>query len=138
MALTADQKTKVRLYLGYPDQFRYKNTRLESVFDSMSPEAEALIVSYLSTLATVETAILSGPASPLVVAGVKRVDEIWFFEGPGGSNPGFKDLRKAGRYFSGRISIVMGVPIYSNAFGTDGYLGDSFFGSNGGSAIPLG
>lgn len=140
MALTATQKAQIRLYLGYPDQFRYENTRLESILDGgLSAEAETLIGVYLTNLETVEAQILSGSGSPILNAGVKRVDEIWFFgnESGAGGNVGFRDLKDAGRYYANRISIITGVPIYSDAFGKGGYLGDSYA-SGFGQMFPLG
>lgn len=129
MALTATEKAQIRLYLGYPDYFRYKHTRLESVLDNISPESEALIRDSLTKLTTVETAILDAGTN---TAGLKRVDEIWFENGSKRS----LEVRKTGRQYVSRISIITGVPIYSDVFGSTGYLGDKFSGlgspNNGG------
>lgn len=122
--LTDTQKAQSRLYLGYPDHFRYKHTRLESVLDNLSPEAEVQVASALASIATVEAAIIDS----VDLAGVKRVDEIWFENGWMRSS----QVRKYGRMYVSRLSIIMGVPVYSDVFGTQGYLGDSFSGSGGG------
>lgn len=122
--LTDTQKAQVRLYTGYPDHFRYKHTRLESVLDNLSPEAETQVISALASIAIIEAAILDS----IDLSGLKRVDEIWFENGwIRGSQ-----IRKHGRMYVSRLSIITGVPIYSDVFGTRGYLGDSFSGSGGG------
>lgn len=125
MALDATQKAKIRLYLGYPDYFRYQHTRLESVLNNLSPEAETQIADCLTKLETIEAAVLDSGTN---TAGIKRVDEIWFETG----SKRAVEVRKTGRQFVGRISIITGVPIYSDVFGSDGYLGDTFSGLGGG------
>src|SRR5690554_4155299 len=135
MALTDSQKAQVRLYLGYPDGFRFKHTRLESVMDNLSPEAEVQIASLLTSLAALDTQILNSTAA--AAAGVKRVDEITFFDPVNGMNVGFKNGKEAGRYLVGRLSIILGVPINASAFGSGGYPGDSFFPGLGSAPINL-
>jgi len=135
MALTDTQKAKCRHYLGYPDQFRYRNTRLESVLSNLSAEAETQVADILTALASIETSILSVALSQ---GGLKRVDEVEFYSGTSATS----SRQNLGRMYAGRLSVVLGVPIYSDVFGKGGYLGDSFFpgfgqGSGGGS-IPLG
>jgi hypothetical protein len=137
MALTTEQHAKIRLYLGYPDLWRYRDTRLEGILTGiqLSPEAEALISAALTALESVEEQILTGSIG---MSGVKRVDEIEFFAGSRLQTETFK----YGRMYVGRISITLGVPIYSDVFGTTGYLGDKYsaggLGSRGGNRIPLG
>ncbi len=128
---TDEQKAKIRLYLGYPDHFRYKHTRLESVVDNLSAEAETIVIDLLAKLETVETAVLDAGING---AGIRRVDEIWFENGSKRSS----EVKKTGRQYVARISIITGVPIYSDVFGTQGYLGDSFSGSGGGQRSPGG
>ncbi len=112
---------RIRLYLGAPDQFRQVDTRLESILGNISDEAEMIVRECLTALATIENLILT---SGVTNAGIKRVDEVWFFEAGAMLN----QQRKAGRTYVSRISIILGVPIYSDCFGTTGYLGDSFSG----------
>lgn len=139
--LTDTQKASVRLYLGYPDYFRYQHTRLESVLNNLSPEAETLVSDGLTNLAAIEVGIANGAGSAstsaaMSAAGIKRVDEVWFFSpaeaNSSGGSLAFKNLKAAGRYYVTRISIITGVPIYSDVFGTAGYLGDTFSGLGGG------
>lgn len=135
---TATQQTSIRLYLGYPDSFRYKDTRLESMFmpGAISDEAITSVLASLTSIAAIETQILG---RGLGASGVKAVDEIEFFEGKNS-----EELRNYGKMYVGRISITLGVPIYSNVFGNHGYLGDKYsaggLGNSSGSRsiIPLG
>lgn len=117
--LTDTQKAQIRLYLGYSDVYRYKHYRLESILTNLSPEAEILIADALAKLATIETTLLDAGTNG---AGVKRVDEIWFF----GAFERTGVIRNIGRQYVSRISITVGVPVYSDVFGKTGYLGDSF------------
>lgn len=119
--LTESQKASIRLYLGYPDYFRDQHTRLESVLLNLSPESEEIIGGCLDRLATIETALMEAGTDG---AGVKRVDEIWFENGKVRTS----EIKKLGRQYVSRISIVTGVPIYSDVFGSAGYFGDSFSG----------
>jgi hypothetical protein len=146
--LTLREKSKIRLYLGFPDGFRYKNTRLESILENLSEEAEELIRECLVGLKAVDDGALEvantvAATASVTAAGIKRVDEIWFetgktTAGAGTQNAGFKTLKDAGKYFAGRLSIIVGVPIANNAFGSGGFGGDGFAPGNGGGIIPLG
>jgi hypothetical protein len=117
---TDTEKAQIRLYLGRPDQFRYVDTRLESMLTTVSAEAEVIVRAALAKLVTIEAAMTSDDA--IENAGLKRVDEIWFENGW----RRLAEIRKLGRMQVGRISITLGVPIYSDVFGSAGYLGDSF------------
>jgi len=55
MALTDDQKSKIRHYLGYPDVNRRQHTHLESAFDALSAEGETRIGEMLVRLAALDT-----------------------------------------------------------------------------------
>jgi hypothetical protein len=55
MALTDDQKSKIRHYLGYPDVNRRQHTHLESAFDALSTEGETRIAEILVRLAALDT-----------------------------------------------------------------------------------
>lgn len=116
--LTTAQQAQIRLYLGYPDLFRYKNYRLEATMTEIDSDAEALVVAALTQLAAIDAKLTSFSLS---AAGIRRVDEIEFFAGRT-----LSDVRRIGRQYVGRISITLGVPIYSDVFGEGGYLGDKF------------
>ena len=123
MAFTDTQKAQIRRYLGYPDVFRYANTRLESAIDVIGArsEVQAMVESDLAALAAIETK-LSGTV--VNSAGVKRVDEIEFFQ-----SQALKDIRSEGRRICGRMSVTFGVPLASDVFGSGGYAGDSWMGT---------
>ncbi len=118
------EKSKIRLYLGYPDEFRYANTRLEGILNKISDEAIDQIRAVLVNVETVNNLITT---IGLMNLGLKRVDEIWFTDGVTQIN----QQRKAGRVYIGQLSIILGVPVYSDYYGTAGYLGDSFSGLGG-------
>ncbi len=121
------ERAKIRLYLGFPDQFRYKHTRLESILSSISDEALDQVRGLLSDLALVDEAVFS---SGIAGAGaIKQVDEIHFF----GSATVTQNAqqRRTGRSYVSRLSIILGVPPYADYFGTGGYPGDSFSGGFG-------
>ena len=130
MSLTPTQQTAIRSYLGYPDLNRYKDPRLEGILTGtvLSPEAETRIAALLANLATVDarlgTTILTG-------AGVKRVNEIEFFQ-----NAAIQNTFTLGRTYITQLSNILGVPIYGDYYGQQGYPGDSY--SSGGLGRPGG
>src|SRR5262245_35792498 len=101
MSLSDSQKAAVRTSLGYPDHFRYKHTRLESVLDRLSPEAETLVAATLDKLAAIDAALLKAGTDE---AGVERVEEIWFENGWVRASV----IRRTGRMYVGRISVITG------------------------------
>jgi len=144
MALSSMAKAKIRLYLGYPNQFRYKNTRLESTFDSIDDDAEVLLRDLLNRFDDLDELIdkSSGDATGTL----KRVDEIEFYPNANASKSGGIvgiQLEQAKRLVT-RISTILGVPIYADIFSRSGYPGDRFsdlggLGSGGSKGIvPLG
>lgn len=122
--LTETQKEQCRVFLGYPDMYRYRHSRLESVLTNLSPEAETMIADVLGKIATVDTALLDAGTN---LAGLKRVDEIWFENG----KVRVTIVVALGRRYVNRLSIILGVPVYSDYFGIRGYVGDSFLPGNG-------
>lgn len=121
--LTDYQKAQIRAYLGFGDQFRYRHTRLESVLTNLSDDGEVLVASYLESLATIDQALLTATT---VNAGIKKVDEIEFFAN--GSSSRVVSIKNAGRQYVSRLSILLGVPIYGDYFGSGGWPGDTFSG----------
>ncbi len=123
MAFTDAQKAKIRRYLGYPDVFRYANTRLESAIDVVGGRAEvqALVEADLAALDTIDAKLSSVASSQ---GGLKRIDDIEFYEGQAVSQ-----IRSDGRRMAGRLSITFGVPIEGDVFGSGGYTGDGWSGA---------
>jgi hypothetical protein len=134
MAFTDAQKAKIRRYLGYPDVFRYANSRLESAIDVIGARAEvqALVEADLTALEAIDAKLLTVASSQ---GGLKRIDDIEFYEGQAVSQ-----IRSDGRRLAGRLSITFGVPLAGDVFGTAGYTGDEW--SRGqtqnGGMFPLG
>lgn len=114
------EKAKIRLWLGYPDIYRDHHTRLESILTSVSDEAEVQIRECLAKLDNVETLIVESSGN----VGLKRVDEIWFQDG----KSQITGQMNIGRMYLSRLSIILGVPPYSDPFGKAGFLGNKFSG----------
>ena len=120
MAFTTTQAAQIRQFLGYSSLFRYLNTRLESAIEIAGADASSktLVETALTNLASIDTQITT---LGLSTAGVKKVDEVEFFE-----RGKVAELQRLGRMWVGRISMVLGVPPYGDVFGADGYPGDTF------------
>lgn len=119
MAFTETQKTAIRRYLGYPDIYRYRDTRLEGLLDgALSATAETAVIADLALCDAASTKLFG---TTLDTAGVKRVEDIEFFE-----NKSMIETRNSARSASGRISITLGVPFFADFWGTDGYPGDQY------------
>jgi hypothetical protein len=134
MAFTTEQKCRIRRYLGYPDLWRYKDFMLEGAMQTAGedPDASALVIADLAILLDIDNKIVSKGMSS---AGIKAVDEIHFYEGGAVVN----GIRNVGRSVAGRIGTTLGVPFYSDYFGSSGFMGDGFSGGgSGGNIIPLG
>lgn len=133
--LSLMEKQRIRIYLGYASAWKDEHTRLESILDSSEPESEVQIRECLAGLATVDGKLLTTAVS---LSGIKKADETEFFN----TTSVRTELHSIGRQLINRISIILGVPIYSDYYGKTGYLGDSFspFGGRqgGGGIIPLG
>lgn len=125
MAFTEAQKVEIRLFLGFPDVFQGENTRLESAIDIIGgrPDTQAEVESLLTNLAAADAAV----NSLLTTAGIKKVDEVEFFpSSASGGSSGGAAARAYGRMWANRLSIIFGIPLQGDAFGTGGYMGDSW------------
>ena len=141
MAFTEAQKLKIRVYLGIPSIYRYRDPRLEGAITVVGNDADASaeVVSILAKLATVETDI----DSAMTTAGLKRADEVEWYAGKGGTagNAVVEAQAAKGRRWCSRLSQILGTPIVNDAFGTQGYGGDWYMGpsfQNSSGIIPLG
>lgn len=125
MAFTEAQKVKIRFYLGFPDVFRYANTRLESAIDVIGGRAETQteVESVLARLVVIETAI----ESSLSTAGLKRAEDVEWYQG-GAAGTQIEGKRAEGKAYCSRLSIIFGIPLQGDAFGTGGYRGDNWMG----------
>lgn len=134
---------KARLYLGAPDLWRYRDSRLESALDGLDADAEAEVVALLDAIAEAD-GLLAADGSAIQSAGLKRAEDIeWYGDGKsvtGESSP-MQAAAARGRQLINRLSIILGVPIINDYFGRRGYGGDEFMGFGfqyGGGIMRLG
>lgn len=140
MPFTTSQQTQIRKWLGFPQLFRFRDLRLESAIEVVGGDVDAMaeVVTVLDALTALDAAVLSS----LDLAGIKKADEVEFFEGKTKTGTAVTDAQKVhGRMLCSRLSTLFGVPIAVDVFGTKGYGGDwwmsaSFQGSGG--VTPLG
>lgn len=141
MAFTDEQKVKVRFFLGYPFPFQQLNPRLEGALDLVGANvsATAMVVAMLAKLVTFYGIDPSNPGAPAAIdqviaqAGVKRVesvDDVVEYGSTGNANAGssgsamLNTQNDAARQLVASLSIMMGVEIANNIFGTQGYNND--------------
>lgn len=137
--LTDSQQEQVRFYLGVSTLFRYRNPRLEGVWATLSSDAEANIISILSQLQVIDTKLFGTggvPGDAANAAGVKALEEIQFAGNSGRAVE--KALCALGRKLVSRLSSIVGVPVYADVYGADGWPGDSYSGFGGGGTFGLG
>lgn len=122
---TTAQQAQVRMYLGYPDLYRYQNVRLEGIItgDQISVDALALVAGILVQLTAIDSVIYGaggGVGITVAAAGIKKADEVEFFAGQS-----IRDLNSIRRELTTRISNMLGVPFFGDAMGESGYPGDT-------------
>lgn len=125
--LTNEEKTLVRFYLGQGSLFRYLNPRLEGLWSALDSDTEGLIRGFLLQLSAIDARIYGTDGVVGIAAaraGIKAVEEIQFMGQT--SNVVDDSLRKIGRSLVGRLSSIIGVPIYADVFGSQGWPGDSY------------
>jgi len=118
MALTDDQKSKVRYWLGYPDGFRSSFPDLESGLTSLSTFGESRVTDALSQLDTIDTQLQSSWSRQKVI---KAEDVV--LAGP----QEIQALRMEGRRLANLIASTLGVSV----------LRDVFSSGSGGSGIAM-
>ena len=84
MALTDDQKSKVRYWLGYPDGFRASFSDLEGGMSSLSTFGEARVTDALSQLDTIDAQLQTSwgrqkvvKAEEVTLAGHDEIRALW-------------------------------------------------------------
>lgn len=124
MALTESQKVQVRKYLGYPSLYANSFFVLNTYLDAISAEIQTEVESILARIVNVETAI----DKAIKTAGLETV---------GTGDPGFyegaklSELRSLGMGFCNQLSLILGLKILFNPFGSGGFGAPSmggFFG----------
>lgn len=122
MAFTEAERVKIRAALCYPDVFRQANTRLESAMNTIEerPDTVEYVRSVLTKIFAIKESIHTITTTS---AGVKKVDEIEFFE-----SGQLNALRDEGRQYCSNLSDSFGVELHGDFFGKQGYTGDDFMG----------
>ncbi len=131
MAFSEAQRVKIRKYLGFPDTFQQNNTRLESAMNVIGsrPDTQAAVEAVLTDLATAETQV----AASFTTAGLKRAEDVEWYEG----GTEIRSKLGLGRMHAARLSIIMGVPLVGDYFGTSGYQGDNWMGPMNQYGFPI-
>jgi hypothetical protein len=99
MALTEDQKSAVRAYLGWSDQFADLDTRLESQLANLRASAETRVTALLTKIAAIDDAIQSKALTRLDASEI--VGEVKLL-GP----EQLRTLRVQGRMLCGQLGQV--------------------------------
>lgn len=123
MALTEDQKSAVRAYMGKSDGFTDTDTRLESQLDHLRASAEARVVALLALISAIDTKLQSAALTRLDASEI--VGEVKLL-GP----EQLTELRKQGRMLCVRLGQIFQMAPAADYFDEGG-------GSMGG-LIPLG
>lgn len=112
MALTDDQKSAVRAYLGFSDGFSDVDTRLESQLGNLKPTAETRVIALSAQILAVDTKL---QANALSRTGVKEiVGEVVL------SEEGLAQLRTQGRMLCTRLGQVFNLAPKADYFDTGG------------------
>lgn len=119
MALTQEIKFKVVMLLGYPsgviiDGNKYYNRHIVENLAALPVELEPELTILLNRLKTTDDQLSSGLAN----AGVKRIDDIEFFEN------GLQHLRDERRKILSQLSNLFGIPMNSDANGYGSSMGN--------------
>lgn len=125
MAFTNAQKVNIRFYLGYPQVYLQSNPRLESAIIVVGNDSDAstMVTDILASLVATNVNLTDVQDT----VGLKRAEDIEWHAGM----ERMKSLRSEGRRYCSQLSALFGVPVASDVFGTSGYQGDSWKGSNG-------
>lgn len=108
MALTDDEKARIRMYLGYSDVNRQLQPGIEAAMNAVSAEGEVLIREILTKLAQLDATIASAQST----FRLKRAEDVEFFEGSG-SLPA---LYAEGERCVNRLAAILGVPVLSSSY----------------------
>lgn len=129
MAFTTAEAVQIRKYLGVPSINRYRDPRLEGAIEVVGADTDAAteVRAILAAITNVETTLTSA----LSTAGLKRAEDIeWYQASSGSSGSSVVEAgRSEGRRLCAQLSVLFGVPLVNDAFGTGGYGGDWFMGT---------
>jgi hypothetical protein len=138
MAFTEQAKADIRFFMGYPDVYRYINSRLENAIEVVGthPEAQARVELILLKLNTLFGSNANGPiANQVNFAGMTKVesrDDIVEFgnaSGNGGSQIAV-DQNAYGNMLCGMLAKTFAVDLGGRIFSSSGYEGDRWMSTN--------
>lgn len=111
MAFTDAQKRDIRKYLGVPMGFYDRNTRLESMMDTIGANStdQDEVDGWLTRLAEIDTALTSTSSTSVEYGALKAVDEVQFYKPEDDSGTGSISLADQGRVFIDRLARAFGV-----------------------------
>lgn len=122
MAFSGAQKAKIRFYLGYPQVHLQANPRLEGALDVIGANVDQsnMVVALLAQLDAQNGEVIDSAGA----AGIRTLDkdDVGFFDG----NSVMKGNAVMGRTLCNQLSIMCGVPIANDVYGTRGYGGDAW------------
>ena len=141
MAFTDPQKVQIRFFLGYPFPFQQLNPRLEGALQLVGDNVTAttIVIELLAKLVTFYGIDPANPGAPSTIdttigqAGIKSiksVDDVVEYGMTGNASGGASNSamlntqNDAARQLVGALSIMMGVEVANNIFGTRGYVND--------------
>lgn len=122
MALTAQQQSQLRIYLGYPARFHQTQPELEQAILALAgvPVDETEVATLLTKLTDPTTGIDARLADALDRLQASAVGSITLNAGEVGA------LRSEGRRIVGRIASLMGVKVRGDAFSGRGSINNDF------------
>ena len=133
MAFTNAERVKIRQLIGFPSVLLDRNSRLESAMDLIGADVDgaAAARAIMVNAATTDAALLVAQGD----AGLKRAEDLEWYQ-----SEEFRSLSSEGRRYCSQLSMLFGVPLVGDYYGTGGYRGDDWAGSSFqyGGAIPLG
>lgn len=120
MAFNEAQKISIRRYLGYPLGFYDLNTRLESMIDKVGSSAaeQAAVETILAELVTVDAALASSGSSSTTTGGLKKLDEIEWYDVTTETVASTVDALTRGKMLVERLRQCFAVPLAGRYFGT--------------------
>jgi hypothetical protein len=118
MAFSDAQKVSIRRYLGYPLGYYQLNTALESMMDKIGAIAveQAAVETILTELVTVDTALAASGSTTSTMGGLKKVDEIEWYDTTTQSTSAVVDALARGKMLVERLRQCFGVPLCGRYF----------------------
>jgi hypothetical protein len=120
LAFSDAQKISIRRYLGRPLGFYDLDTRLESMMDKVGSSAaeQSAVETILAELVTVDAALASSGSTSTTTGGLKKVDEIEWYDVTTETVSSSVDALSRGKMLVERLRQCFGVELRGRYFGT--------------------